>query len=552
MATGTVTSRVTGVARDIAMTAALGFFLVSDAFSLGNSLPTILYILIAGGALNAVFIPQLVRRMKEDADQGKAYADALITVTATILVILSVVAVIAAPWIVDLYTPDDYPQAEYELAVAFARLCLPQIFFYGLYTMLSQVLNARGRFGAPMFAPIANNVVAIATFLLFIGVAGTSAAADGVLTTDQVLLLGIGTTLGVVLQAVILLPLLSRAGYLWRPSFAWRDQGLGHAARLAAWTVGLVLVNQVAYLVITRFATQANVDASAVGAVAAGLTTYQKAHLVFMLPHSVITVSVVTALLPALSRLAHAGRMRQVGADVSGAMRLVTAAITPIAAVLAVTGPGVAILLFGYGAATTDQAALMGQVVSIFMIGLLPFTLFYVLLRGFYSLEDTRTPFIITIVFSALWLVLVNALFPTQPAGGGQIASIAFGYVVSYWVGLAIAWVWLVTVLRRRAQPDDDAPGFRSGATLWSLARLVLAGVIAFVVMSLIRAWLLDVLDVGSDRIGIAVGVVVVAIVGIGVYVLAAWLLRCREVGQAWSLLGRVLKRTPRDARVES
>ncbi len=552
MATGTVTSRVTGVARDIAMTAALGFFLVSDAFSLGNSLPTILYILIAGGALNAVFIPQLVRRMKEDADHGKAYADALITVTATILLILSAVAVIAAPWIVDLYTPDDYPQAEYELAVAFARLCLPQIFFYGLYTMLSQVLNARGRFGAPMFAPIANNVVAIATFLLFIGVAGTSAAADGVLTTDQVLLLGIGTTLGVVLQAVILLPLLSRAGYLWRPSFAWRDQGLGHAARLAAWTVGLVLVNQVAYLVITRFATQANVDASAVGAVAAGLTTYQKAHLVFMLPHSVITVSVVTALLPALSRLAHAGRMRQVGADVSGAMRLVTAAITPIAAVLAVTGPGVAILLFGYGAATTDQAALMGQVVSIFMIGLLPFTLFYVLLRGFYSLEDTRTPFIITIVFSALWLVLVNALFPTQPAGGGQIASIAFGYVVSYWVGLAIAWVWLVTVLRRRAQPDDDAPGFRSGATLWSLARLVLAGVIAFAVMSLIRAWLLDVLNVGSDRLGIAVGVVIVAIVGIGVYVLAAWLLRCREVGQAWSLLGRVLKRTPRDARVES
>ena len=186
------------------------------------------------------------------------------------------------------------------------------------------------------------------------------------------------------------------------------------------------------------------------------------------------------------------------------------------------------------------------------MIGLLPFTLFYVLLRGFYSLEDTRTPFIITIVFSALWLVLVNALFPTQPAGGGQIASIAFGYVVSYWVGLAIAWVWLVTVLRRRAQPDDDAPGFRSGATLWSLARLVLAGVIAFAVMSLIRAWLLDVLNVGSDRLGIAVGVVIVAIVGIGVYVLAAWLLRCREVGQAWSLLGRVLKRTPRDARVES
>jgi len=554
MATGTITSRVTGIARDIAMAAALGFYLVSDAFSLGNSLPTILYILVIGGALNAVFIPQLVRRMKEDADQGKAYADALLTVAATVLLVLSITAVIAAPWIVDLYTPADYPQAEYELAVAFARLCLPQIFFYGLYSMLSQVLNARGRFGAPMFAPIANNVIAIATFLLFIAVAGTSAAADGALTTDQVLILGIGTTLGVVLQALILIPLLSRAGYLWRPSFAWREQGLGHAAKLAAWTVGLVLVNQIAYLVITRFATQANVDASAAGAVAAGLTTYQKAHLVFMLPHSVITVSVVTALLPALSRVAHAGRMRQVGADVSGAMRLITAAITPIAAILAVTGPGVAILLFGYGAATTDQAALMGQVVSIFMLGLIPFTLFYVLLRGFYALEDTRSPFVITVVFSAVWLVVVNAFFGSQSPGGGQIAVIAIGYVLSYWLALAIAWIWLSVRLRRRATPDDDAAGLRSNATLWSLARLTLAGVIAVAVMSLTRAWLLDALglDTGSDRLAIGLSVVVVAAVGGLTYVLAAWLLRCREVGQAWSLLRHALKRGGSAARVES
>lgn len=554
MATGTITSRVTGIARDIAMAAALGFYLVSDAFSLGNSLPTILYILVVGGALNAVFIPQLVRRMREDADQGKAYADALLTVAATILLVLSVAAVVAAPWIVDLYTPDDYPQAEYELAVTFARLCLPQIFFYGLYSMLSQVLNARGRFGAPMFAPIANNIIAIATFLLFIAVAGTSAAADGVLTTDQVLILGIGTTIGVVLQALILIPLLSRAGYLWHPSFSWREQGLVHAAKLAAWTVGLVLVNQVAYLVITRFATQANVDASAAGVVAAGLTTYQKAHLVFMLPHSVITVSVVTALLPALSRVAHAGRMRQIGADVSSAMRLIAAVITPIAAILAVTGPGIAILLFGYGAATTDQAAQMGQIVSIFMLGLIPFTLFYVLLRAFYALEDTRSPFVITVIFSALWLVVVNALFASQAPGGGQIAVIAFGYVLSYWVGLVLAWVWLATRLRRRAANDDDAPGMRSPATLWSLAQLTIAGVIAFLVMSLTRATMLDLLGLNStsDRLGIALSVVVVAILGALTYAIAAWLLRCREVGQAWSLLRRALARRNSPGRVES
>jgi putative peptidoglycan lipid II flippase len=190
MAAGTVVSRVTGVFRDIAATAALGFFLVSDAFSLGNSLPTVIYILVIGGALNAVFVPQLVRRMKEDADDGRAYADRLITLVGSILLVFSILAVLCAPLIVDLYTPDNYPANEYDLAVAFARLCLPQVLFYGIYTMLSQVLNARGRFGAPMFAPIANNIVAISTFLLFIAVAGTSAASDGVLTTQQVLILG--------------------------------------------------------------------------------------------------------------------------------------------------------------------------------------------------------------------------------------------------------------------------------------------------------------------------------------------------------------------------
>ncbi|MCX8527943.1 MAG: murein biosynthesis integral membrane protein MurJ, partial [Candidatus Nanopelagicales bacterium] len=379
MAAGTVVSRVTGVGRDIAMTAALGFFIVSDAYSLGNSLPTVVYILVIGGALNAVFVPQLVRRMKEDTDGGKAYADRLITLVATVLLVMSIVAVVAAPWIVSLYTTDTFPAGEYDLAVAFARLCLPQVFFYGLYTLLSQVLNSRGRFGMPMFAPIANNVVAIATFLLFIGVAGTSAASHGQLTTSQVLILGIGTTLGVIAQAVILIPVMWKSGYAWRPRFDWRGAGLGKAGTLAFWTIGLVLVNQATYVVITRLATQANVNAAAAGAAAAGLTTYQKAHLVFLLPHSVITVSVVTAMLPALSRVAHDGRLDQVGRDIAKTMRAVAALIVPVAMVLIINGASVAILLFGYGAATTDQAGLMGLIVSVFMIGLLPFTLFYVL-----------------------------------------------------------------------------------------------------------------------------------------------------------------------------
>jgi putative peptidoglycan lipid II flippase len=534
MATGTVLSRVTGIARDIALAAALGFFLVSDTYSLGNSLPTIVYILVVGGALNAVFIPQLVRRMESDADDGKAYADRLLTLTGSVLIVLAIGAVIAAPWIVDLYTPADYPQEQFELAVAFARLCLPQIFFYGVYTMLAQVLNSRGKFGAPMFAPIANNIVAIATFALFIAVAGTSAAADGVLTTGQVLLLGIGTTLGVVVQALILFPVLSRAGYTWRPRFDWRDQGLGKAAKLAGWTIGLVLVNQITYVVITRLAAQANVDAAAAGVTAAGITTYQKAHLVFMLPHSVITISIVTALLPALSRLAHEGKLREVGADVAGAMRIVAALIVPVAALLLVLGSDVSVVLFGYGAATTEQAAVMGDIVSIFMLGLLPFTLFYVLLRGFYSLEDTRTPFFVTVAFSAVMLVLVLMLFSALTnlgvtnAGGPQVAAIALGYVLAYWFGLALLWLWLALRLG----------GLQTPRTIWVLIRLVFAGIASVAIMAIVRANLISlVLPDMSAQLTSAITIVVVGAIGAVSFLFFAWLARVHEVSSGLRMI---------------
>ena len=535
MATGTVVSRITGIARDIALAAALGFYLVSDAYSLGNSLPTIIYILVVGGALNAVFIPQLVRRMEKDDDGGSAYADRLITLTGSVLLGLSILAVVAAPWIVDLYTPADYPQSQYDLAVAFARLCLPQIFFYGAYTMLSQVLNARGTFGAPMFAPIANNVVAITTFVLFIIVAGASAAADGALTTGQVLLLGIGTTAGVVVQAAILVPVLGRAGYRWRPRFDWKGQGLGKAAKLAGWTVGLVLVNQITYIVITRLAAQANVDAAASGATAAGITTYQKAHLVFMLPHSVITISIVTALLPALSRLAHEGKLKEVGEDVAGAMRLVAALVVPIAAMLFVLGSDVSVLLFGYGAATTDQAAVMGDVVSIFMIGLLPFTLFYVLLRGFYAMEDTRTPFVVTVIFSVIMLALVLWLFAfltdlgVTSAGGPQIAGIALGYVLAYWCGFVVLWWWLAHRLG----------SLQSGATMWVLLRLLIAGGVAVLVAGVTRTATLDLLisDGLNTQLTSLVLIMAAVIVGLPTFFFAAWLLRVREVSAAVAMV---------------
>jgi len=437
---------------------------------------------------------------------------------------MSIVAVVAAPWIVSLYTTDTFPAGEYDLAVAFARLCLPQVFFYGLYTLLSQVLNSRGRFGMPMFAPIANNVVAIATFLLFIGIAGTSAASHGQLTTSQVLILGIGTTLGVIAQAVILIPVMWKSGYAWRPRFDWRGAGLGKAGTLAFWTIGLVLVNQATYVVITRLATQANVNAATAGVAAAGLTTYQKAHLVFLLPHSVITVSVVTAMLPALSRVAHDGRLDQVGRDIAKTMRTVAALIVPVAMVLIINGASVAILLFGYGAATTDQAGLMGLIVSVFMIGLLPFTLFYVLLRGYYALEDTRTPFFITIAFSVVLLITVLPLFSWARDGGRQVAAIALAYSLSYWVGFVITWI----VLARRLG------SMRSGPTVWGLTRIVIAGLISLSVMGLALLFLVNVLGGyhPAHKGELLIIVIVTSVVGLLTYVVAALALRVPEVAQ--------------------
>ena len=535
MAAGTVASRITGVFRDIAATAALGFFLVSDAFSLGNSLPTVIYILVIGGALNAVFVPQLVRRMKEDADDGRAYADRLITLVGSLLLVFSILAVLCAPLIVDLYTPDNYPANEYDLAVAFARLCLPQVLFYGIYTMLSQVLNARGRFGAPMFAPIANNIVAISTFLLFIAVAGTSAAADGVLTTDQVLILGIGTTLGVIVQALILIPVLVRSGYRWKPRFDWKGSGLGKTGSLAIWTIGLVFVNQAAYIVITRLAAKANVDAAAAGLVAAGLTTYQKAHLVFMLPHSVITVSIVTAMLPALSRVAHDGNLRKVGDDVGATMRLVAALIVPIAAILMCVGTGVAILLFGYGAATPEQAGIMGAIVSIFMIGLLPFTLFYVMLRGYYALEDTKTPFWITVGFNIALLAIAVPLFNASRAGGFQVGSLALSYGIAYWIAFIVSWF----ILGRRLG------GLDTRRTVVTLVKLIVAGLVSLGAMFATFAF---VFERGAriyerSKLGVLEEVVLISLIGLAVYLLCAWILRVHEVGQAIALVRRRIKR---------
>jgi putative peptidoglycan lipid II flippase len=323
---------------------------------------------------------------------------------------------------------------------------------------------------------------------------------------------------------------------VWKPRFDWRGSGLGKAGGLAAWTIGLVLVNQVTYLLITRLATLANVNASDAGKVAAGLTTYQKAHLVFILPHSIITVSVVTAMLPALSRVAHDGRLAQVGSDVARTMRSVGALIIPVAAVLIINGGSIAVLLFGYGAATPSQAALMGLIVSVFTLGLLPFTLFYILLRGYYALEDTRTPFWMTVFYSVVMLALMYPLFYLAAPGGNQVAAIALAYALAYWVALALTW-W---VLARRLGSME------SKRTVGALARMLIAGLLAVLVMLAVLLLLLHVETGGiaaTRKIDLLLNVFVTSALGLAVYLVAAWAMRVPEVSDVLSLGRRILRR---------
>jgi putative peptidoglycan lipid II flippase len=533
MAVGTIISRLTGLVRDIAMTAALGLGVVADLFTVGNTIPNTVYVLTVGGAMNAVFVPQLVRRMREDSDDGAGFADRLITLTMVVLLGLTVVSLLLAPWLTRIYASPEYSQAELDLATAFARYCLPQVFFYGLFTLLSQVLNARGRFGPPMYAPIANNVVAIGVFLGFLAVAGPTAVQGGTLTPEQALWLGVGSTVAVAAQALLLVPFLSSSGYHWRPRFDWRGWGLGKTGGLALWTLGLLAANQVSFVVHSRLATTANVLAVAEGLPPAGITTYQKAYLIFFLPHSIVTVSLVTALLPGLSRVAHARQFDVLARSLADTTRTVTALVVPITAVLIPTAPLLASLLFGFGASGVDAAQQIGLTVIGMLLGLVPFSIYFILLRGWYAMEDTRTPFFLSVVLNAINVALSIVLFALVPTAW-KVPAIGLALGVTYWAMMVVAW----PVLSRRVG------GLHTRATWVAVARMLVAGLVAGVAAALVF-WAADrgLPDLWESWLLKALTLTLAGTAGLLAYLLAARLLRIREVAEVVGLVRRRLRR---------
>lgn len=530
MAAGTVVSRITGMVRDIVIVAAIGLSVFADTYSVANTVPNIVYILIAGGALNAVFIPQLVRAMKRDDDGGDAYAQRLLTAVAMILLVVTALAVAFAPFIVRLYSTREWSSTDLDVATMFARFCLPQILFYGLFTMFSQVLNARGHFAMPMFAPIANNIVVILTAFLFIYVVGTTDPTTSSVTTGQVALLGIGTTLGIVVQSTLLIPVMRRTGFRWRPKFGIRGYGLGKAGYLAGWTFVFVLTNQIAYVVITRLATTANtLVQNDPGVASAGFTSYSKAYLLFVLPHSIITVSVVTALLPRMSRAAAASDLRGVASDVGAGSKLVLAAMAPAAAALLILGQPLSIVLFGFGNAGEASARIIGVILQGFVIGLPAFTLFYVLLRGFYALEDTRTPALLNIGMSLVNVIAALGLFAVAPVQW-KVPALALGFSISYLVTMPVMW----RILGQRVG------GLPTYDVVRTFVRVCLAAILAGLLMLALGQLIEETL--GTGRLASLLVLAVAGTAGIALYIAVTSRLRVTEVNDVLTAVSGKLR----------
>ena len=434
MAVGTIISRITGFIGSVIVIATLGTALLADAFNVANTMPNILYNLLVGGALTAIFVPQLVRAF-DDADGGHLFASRLLTTIGGILLALVAIGVIFAPQLVYLYAPSfSTPgfETEREIAIALTRYCLPQIFFLGLFTILGQIANARGSFAPLMWAPIANNLVVIAVFSAFL-IKWPSVSVDSI-TSSQIQILGWGSTVAIVIQALILVPVVKRSGIKIRPK--WGFAGLGKSFSLAGWTLVYVLISQIGYLITVNVATTAAVESAKSGlATGVGFTPFKNAYLIMLLPYSIVTVSIVTALLPHISKLAISKKVEDVKEQLLRAIKTVGVLTIPSSVAFFLFGPLMTeVLFFGID---KDDSIYVGYVLSALSLGLVAFSINLVLIRGFNAFEDTRTQVrsiliinIISVALSYLFLAVLPSKWVTVGLG------VAFS--VSYLIGLFI------------------------------------------------------------------------------------------------------------------
>jgi putative peptidoglycan lipid II flippase len=429
VAVASLASRLTGFVRQVVLFSVLGATVLNDSYTVSNTLPNIVYELLLGGVLTSVMIPLLVRAQSDDADGGEAYTRRLLTLTTVALLVATVVAMAAAPLLTRLYLgSQESTTANPELATALAYLLLPQIFFYGLGALLGAVLNSRGGFGAFAWAPVLNNVVMLLVLGVYVLVPGEISLDPVRMGDAKLLVLGLGTTLGIVVQALVLLPAVRRSGFRYRPLWGW-DPRLTAAGGLVMWVVAYVLIGQAGYIITSRVASSSDAGAFSI---------YSNAWLLLQVPYGVLGVSLLTALMPRMSRAAAEGRTADVVSDLSLGSRLSAVFLVPISVLLTAFGTPVGVALFGLRSANLDGASLLGTTLAVSAFGLLPYAITMLQLRVFYALTDSRTPTLIqlfTVVVKIPLLLLCPVLLPQGDVVLGLAAANSFSFVAGAVLG---------------------------------------------------------------------------------------------------------------------
>ncbi|UOE22153.1 murein biosynthesis integral membrane protein MurJ [Thermobifida halotolerans] len=517
MAVGTVCSRITGFVRTIVLAAAIGTQLLGDAYQTANMVPYAVYDLLIGGLLASVFVPFLVKRKQRDPDGGVATEQRLFTAMLLGLLLVTVVACLCAQWLIALYA-SEFEDRQYEVAVALARFLLTQIFFVGASGIASAMLNTRDRFGAPMWAPVLNNLVIITVGLMFLFLAGPNRT-PGTIAPGEVTLLGLGTALGQVLQCVVLLWALWAAGFRWRPRLDLRGSGLGEALRTASWMMVYIGIAQAGLLVTTNVATRAGARAAAEAggdAAGAGIAAYQYASMLFQLPYAIIAVSVITALLPRMSRHVAEGRRDLVRSDFSRGFRLASVLLVPLSLAMVVFAVPFCVLVYAHGSTQREDAVLIGVILMIFAVMIIPFTLFQMQMRVFFALGDTRAPALLALPAELAHAVTAVALLFLLPADR-IVVGLPVAYGLYYIVGAVLAWL----LLRRRLN------GLEGRTTLRTLAMLHVASL-----PSVVFGVLMNVVFGSAEHVLVAslLPILLGGLVGAVLFVFTARIFRVTEV----------------------
>lgn len=520
VAAGTLASRGTGLIRNVVLAATLGVVnsQAGDAFGVANQLPTSIYSLIAAGLLSGIIVPQIVKAVREHSDGGSAFVSKLITLGVVALSVVTVIAVIAAPGLVWLYGGRMAAETQ-ALALALAYWCLPQLLFYGLYALMGEILNARKIFGPYSWSPVINNIVSIIGFGAFIWIFGLHRSALG-WTPEMVALIGGTATLGIVLQALVLFLFWRRAKLRVHADFHWRGMGLRHMGRLAGWTFAMVIVGQIAALLQVRLVgTASGTEAS--------VATMQNAWTVFILPYSVIVMSIGTPYFTRISEHATENRVDLVKADLSSLTRIVCFMIVGLLA-------GIVAAIIPISRIFTDnpdEAVSFALVLGGYLVALIPLSLQFGLQRTFYAFHDTRTPFFFTLTQASL-VILTTLLVAANAPIAWLAAGIALGQSLANIVQVCLAG----GMLRRKLGPLGLGPALRSvllfvGAGIPAVA----VGWVLFEVMGGVHGW------AASDRLPGFIAGAVIGTVTLAVYVGILALLRVPELGVAVRTLRRFL-----------